>query len=75
MAEKLIKQVKVDATNTFDIEAKYAQYANTTATTLSNNQLRNITISSELPSSSDGSVGDIWLRYEDVGESVELNNN
>ena len=75
MAEKLIKQVKVDATNTFDIEAKYAQYANTTATTLSNNQLRNITISSELPSSSDGSVGDIWLRYEDVGESIKLNNN
>ena len=75
MAEKLIKQVKVDATNTFDIEAKYAQYANTTATTLSNNQLRNITISSELPSSSDGSVGDIWLRYEDVGESIEFNNN
>ena len=75
MAEKLIKQVKVDATNTFDIEAKYAQYANTTATTLSNNQLRNITISSELPSSSDGSVGDIWLRYEDVGKSIELNNN
>lgn len=75
MAEKLIKQVKVDATNTFDIEAKYAQYANTTATTLSNNQLRNITISSELPSVSDGSVGDIWLRYEDVGESIKLNNN
>ena len=75
MAEKLIKQVKVDATNTFDIEAKYAQYANTTATTLSNSQLRNITISSELPSASDGSVGDIWLRYEDVGESIELNNN
>ena len=75
MAEKLIKQVKVDATNTFDIEAKYAQYANTTATTLSNNQLRNITISSELPTSSDGSVGDIWLRYEDVGESIKLNNN
>lgn len=75
MAEKLIKQVKVDATNTFDIEAKYAQYANTTSTTLSNNQLRNITISSELPSSSDGSVGDIWLRYEDVGESIKLNNN
>ena len=75
MAEKLIKQVKVDATNTFDIEAKYAQYANTTATTLSNNQLRDITISSELPSSSDGSVGDIWLRYEDVGKSIELNNN
>ena len=75
MAEKLIKQVKVDATNTFDIEAKYAQYANTTATALSNNQLRNITISSELPSSSDGSVGDIWLRYEDVGESINLNNN
>ena len=75
MAEKLIKQVKVDATNTFDIEAKYAQYANTTATTLSNTQLRNITISSELPSSNDGSVGDIWLRYEDVGESIKLNNN
>ena len=75
MAEKLIKQVKVDSANTFDIEAKYAQYANTTATTLSNNQLRNITISSELPSSSDGSVGDIWLRYEDVGKSIELNNN
>lgn len=72
MAEKLIKQVKVDATNTFDIEAKYAQYANTTATTLSNTQLRNITISSELPSSNDGSVGDIWLRYEDVGKSIEL---
>ena len=75
MAEKLIKRVKVDATNTFDIEAKYAQYANTTATTLSNTQLRNITISSELPSSNDGSVGDIWLRYEDVGESIKLNNN